>query len=298
MKKIVLGFIALGLLTLAGCEKDDDTDMDTTAKTETSDSDGRTDSDKGDDITDTSSDEGTDSDDGTTETSSDDGSTGSDDEGTDTDSGDGTTDDSTVEYGEGATDIVGNTYKSVIIGDQEWMAENLRTTKYSDGTPIPNVTDETEWYNDTTGAWCHYDNDNKYDTIYGKLYNWYAVETSKLCPTGWHVPTDSEWTELTDYLYSNGYSGEEGKVLKATSGWDDDGNGTDNYGWNGLPGGYRYGLGDFYSIGSISSWWSSSYYDTYFSSYAETRNLLNSFDDVSLGSNFKMFGHSVRCLKD
>ena len=130
------------------------------------------------------------------------------------------------------TDADGNVYTSVTIGTQEWMTENLRTTKYSDGTSIPNVTDDAEWGNLSTGAWSHYDNDSQYEATYGKLYNWYAASNSRnVCPTGWHVPTDSEWTVLEDYLGANEHNGVEGKALKATSGWEDDGNGTDDYGW-------------------------------------------------------------------
>jgi len=207
---------------------------------------------------------------------------------------------SSVKYGEGVTDIDGNVYTSVTIGTQEWMSENLRTTKYSDGTAIPNLT----WVNDTTGAWCHYsyDNDNQYDTIYGKLYNWYAVETGELCPTGWHVPTDSEWTVLTDYLTANGHDGKEGIALKATSGYFDyfgaSGNGTDDYGWNGLPGGYYYyiptGL-PFHSMGGSVYWWSSSQSPT---NDAWRFGLSYSEDGVSRRSNSKDFGFSVRCLRD
>ena len=154
------------------------------------------------------------------------------------------------------TDADGNVYTSVTIGTQEWMAENLRTTKYSDGTSITNVTVNTEWYNLSTGAWSFYNNDNQYDTIYGKLYNWHAVNTSKLCPRGWHVPTDAEWTVLTDYLAVDGHSGSEATALKATSGWGS-GNGTDDYGWSGLPGGFRSSKGFSYIVGD-GRWWSSS----------------------------------------
>ena len=162
------------------------------------------------------------------------------------------------------TDVDGNVYTSVTIGTQEWMVENLRTSKYSDGTSIPNVTGGWgEWDDLETGAWCHYDNDSsQYEATYGKLYNWYAVETGKLCPTGWHVPTDAEWTVLEEYLTANGHSGTEGTALKATSGWNDyygaSGNGTDDYGWLGLPGGYRDGSGTFVWIGYYGLWWSSS----------------------------------------
>ena len=192
------------------------------------------------------------------------------------------------------TDADGNVYISVTIGAQEWMSENLRTSKYSDGTSIPNVTDGGQWANLSTGAWCHYDNDSsQYESMYGKLYNWYAVNTSKLCPTGWHVPTDAEWTELTDYLAANGHSG---TALKATSGWSS-GNGTDDYGWLGLPGGGRSSYnGDFYDIGYGGAWWSSSQNDA---GYAWDRSLTNDGSgNVGRSYYYKRNGFSVRCLRD
>ena len=234
MKKILIGFIAIGLLMFVGCEKEEDE---------------------------------------TTETSS---------------------EDSSIEYGEGATDIDGNTYKSVIIGEQEWMVENLKTSKYNDGTAIPNVIGNTDWQALSTGAWSHYDNDNQHNATYGKLYNWYAVETGKLCPTGWHVPTDAEWTVLTDYLAVDGHSGTEGTALKSTSGWEDDLNGTDNYGWLGLPGGFRHFNGFFFSVGGFGSWWSSSHYDA----DAWDRGLYSDFDGVDRTNGPKKKGLSVRCLRD
>ena len=198
------------------------------------------------------------------------------------------------------TDVDGNVYTSVTMGTQEWMTENLKTSKYSDGTAIPNVTGQ-EWDDLETGAWCHYDNDSsQYESTYGKLYNWYAVETGELCPTGWHVPTPAEWTVLSDYLAANGHSGTEATALKATSGWDDswDGtnrNGTDDYGWLGLPGGHRYYYGDFSSIGSRGYWWSSSQVNNYSAWY---RILSSSNDYVSSYNNSKGNGFSVRCLRD
>ena len=272
MKKILLGFIAIGLLTFFGCEKDDDKDTETTDSTETT------------------------SDYGTTETSSDYGSTDCDDETTETSSDE-------------IADSDGNTYKTLIIGEQEWFAENLKTSKYNDGTTIPNVTNDTQWSNETTGAWCHYDNDIDYECTYGKLYNWYAVETGKLCPTGWHVPTNAEWTELIDYLSANGHNETEGKALKATSGWDDyngqSGNGTDDYGWNGLPGEERYEDGDFTRWGT-GYWWSSSEgSDVPGQGWTDDviglafSHLLHDYEDmVDIYASSKTHGFSVRCLRD
>ena len=193
------------------------------------------------------------------------------------------------------TDADGNVYTSVTIGTQEWMVENLRTSKYSDGTSIPNVIGKTDWSSLSTGAWSHYDNDSsQYESMYGKLYNWYAVETGKLCPTGWHVPTDAEWTILTDYLTANGHNGTEGDALKATSGWASGGNGTDNYGWLGLPGGNRGSNGSFDDVGNYGYWWSSSQYNA---SYSWPRFLNSFIDYVYRGAYNKEDGFSVRCLR-
>src|SRR5512145_3018407 len=106
------------------------------------------------------------------------------------------------------TDIDGNEYKTIKIGDQTWMAENLRTFKYNDGTKIPNVTGKTEWSELTSGAYCTNNNTAKNDSIatFGCLYNWHAVNTGKLAPKGWHVPTKDEWSTLIDYLIANGYN--------------------------------------------------------------------------------------------
>ena len=209
---------------------------------------------------------------------------------------DGPSETSSVKYGEGATDIDGNAYQSVIIGTQEWMSENLRTTKYSDGNAIPNVTGTSEWKNLSTGAWCNYHNSSTNDATYGKLYNWYAVETGKLCPTGWHVPTDAEWTDLTNYLTANGHPGE---VLKSTSGWNDyngqSGNGTDIYGWNGLPGGSRFNHGIFFDNGDFGYWFSSTDFNT---QYAWFHLLEYSYNDIYSDYWNKNYGFSVRCLRD
>ena len=193
------------------------------------------------------------------------------------------------------TDADGNVYTSVTIGEQEWMVENLRTTKYADGTSILNATDDSQWSNLSIGGWCHYNNYSQYEATYGKLYNWYAVETGKLCPTGWHVPTDAEWTNLKNYLTANGHNGTEGTALKATSGWNSGGNGTDDYGWLGLPGGFRGSSGSFYAIGHRGYWWSSSLIDP---SYAWSRYLDLSNANLSSYYNGKKDGFSVRCLRD
>ncbi|MDR9365980.1 MAG: FISUMP domain-containing protein, partial [Balneolaceae bacterium] len=104
-------------------------------------------------------------------------------------------------FEEGVTDIDGNGYKTVTIGEQEWMAQNLRTTRYANGDEIPNVTDQEEWDNLTTGAWSYYDNDEIHNNLHGKLYNWYAVDDPlNICPGGWHVSTDEDWIEMEIFL--------------------------------------------------------------------------------------------------
>jgi uncharacterized protein (TIGR02145 family) len=166
------------------------------------------------------------------------------------------------------------------------MAENLRTTQYNDGTPIPNVTDNDEWTDLTTGAYCNYNNTTNVDTIatFGRLYNWYAVNTAKLAPTGWHVPTDTEWTTLGSYLEKN-------IVLKlketGTTHWPDSNtDATNESGFTALPGGYRATNGPFNSIGS-GGIWLCPILGAYGSIWAIGYDLTENFT-----------GGSVRCVKD
>jgi uncharacterized protein (TIGR02145 family) len=204
--------------------------------------------------------------------------------------------------GGGLIDADSNVYKTVIIGNQEWMAENLKTTKYADGTPIPNVKNNSQWRLLKSGAFCNYDNSSLNEVTYGKLYNWYAVEdSSNLCPTGWHVPTDTEWYILTDFIKSSEYRNSEylGVALKSTSGWEsccgDNLNGYDNYGFKGLPGGYRrLSNGKFLELGTYGGWWSSSVSDD----FAIKRALSAGYLDVWRSKDFKYAGYSVRCIKD
>ena len=151
----------------------------------------------------------------------------------------------------------GYTYSVVEIGDQCWFAENLRTTVYADGMSIPEVTGMDG------GQACNLEravmtNDAGNVATYGRLYNWYTVDDSRgLCPSGWHVPTDGEWTDLEDYITSR-FSGLEGTALKSTSEWFGGGNGTDDFGFSALPVGNRDLSGDFYNAGYFGNWWSSS----------------------------------------
>ena len=138
------------------------------------------------------------------------------------------------------------------------MAANLKTTKYNDGSSIAYPGDDDEaWVQNTNGAYAWYGNDIANKDVWGALYNWHAVNTLKLCPSGWHVPNDLEWTALTDFLASEGHDGTQGAALKAETGWLFDGNGTDNYGFAALPGGYRHVNGYFNYEGTYGYWWSS-----------------------------------------
>jgi uncharacterized protein (TIGR02145 family) len=211
--------------------------------------------------------------------------------------------------GNGVTDIDGTVYTSIIINGQEWMQQNLAVTKYRNGDPIPTGLDNTTWLNTTAGAYAIYDNDPANDVTYGKLYNWYAVNDSRgLCPTGWHVPSDAEWTTLINYLDPNAAGGDvfpniAGGKMKST-GTIENGDGlwyspneqaTNESGFTGLPGGYRYNFGSYFTIGLNGYWWSST---EYYSSYAWYRILGCSNSDVSRDNGNKRYGFSVRCLRD
>ena len=197
-------------------------------------------------------------------------------------------------------DIEGNLYKTVTIGTQQWMAENLKVSKYSDGTVIPNITGYTEWENNTTGAWVYYNNDAANNAKYGKLYNWYATSPTmngnkNVCPTGWHVPTDAECTVLTDYLGGKTVVGGKMKEVGKTSWKTPNTSATNTSLFTGLPGGHRYINGVYYSIGSYGYWWSSSEYDR---SAAWARYLCTNNGDASRDDFYKGYGLSVRCLRD
>ena len=190
----------------------------------------------------------------------------------------------------------GYRYKGVPIGDQCWFAENLRTTVYADGTAIPEVTDNTAWSLLSTGARCYYDLDPGTSHGYGRLYNWYAVDDTRgLCPTGWHVPTDDEWTALETYLGANGHSGAEAAALRSTSGWSNSLNGTDDFGFSALPGGVRDSYdGYFYVAGYGGYWWSSSPSG----GNAWSRGLYDISPDLDRTSSIPRNGFSARCLRD
>jgi uncharacterized protein (TIGR02145 family) len=191
----------------------------------------------------------------------------------------------------------GYTYTSIVLGNgQEWMSENLKTTVYANGDPIPNVTDSLQWLTTTSGAWAYYNDNSSFNSQYGKLYNWYTVVDSRnVCPNGWHVPTDLEWTILTDYLGGLIVSG--GKMKNTGTQYWQSPNlaATNNIGFSALPGGYRSMFNSFFEIGNFAYFWSTSVFN---STNAWTRYL--SFNSASTfkDGNSKSDGFSVRCLKN
>lgn len=198
------------------------------------------------------------------------------------------------------SDIDGNSYKTVYIGTQHWMAENLKTSKYNDGTAIPNVTDATQWSNLTTGAWSYYNNDAANNPKYAKLYNWYAVSQTtngnkNVCPTGWHVPSDAEWTVLTDYLGVENVAGGKMKEVGTTSWSSPNTDATNESGFTGLPSGSRGYDGNYSHLGINGGWWSSTEGIT---DDAWLRVLFNIYGFAFRGVNVKKIGLSVRCLRD
>ena len=233
------------------------------------------------------------------------------------------------------TDIEGNVYKAVTIGTQIWMKENLKSTKYNDGSSLTKITENAAWAGLTSPAYCWYNNDEStYKATYGALYNWYAVNEAStggknICPVGWHVPSQAQWTILSDYLINNGYGYEGrvsyiGKSLASTSGWvamtdingdgviegsgsaSDDQGSNNSSGFTGFPGGARSGKngesdldGTFYGMGYIGIWWSvmESEYGGIFI-LANSQIVLNGGDVLNGSSQYGNFGYSVRCLKD
>jgi uncharacterized protein (TIGR02145 family) len=197
------------------------------------------------------------------------------------------------------TDADDNTYKTVQIGNQLWMAENLNVSHFRNGDPIPHVKTDEEWEragDNKQPAWCYYDNDPAKGEKYGKMYNWYAANDSRgLAPKGWHVPSDAEWTALANYLGGRDVAGTK---MRTASGWNENGDGTNESGFSGLPGGGRDVNGSFYYAGYYGSWWSSTQSAT---TKAWTRNL--GYNIYGIGSVYrndgsKEDGLSVRCLRD
>ena len=194
------------------------------------------------------------------------------------------------------TDVCGNIYHSVSIGTQVWTVEDLKTIKFCNGDTIPNVIQSSDWSVLTTSAYCNYDNLISNGNTYGHLYNFLAVSDSrKICPTGWHVATDADWTTLTTLLGGTTVAG--GKLKETgTSHWLAPNTGaTDPYGFNALPNGERRSTASFSYLGEYANWWTSTEYDA---TQAWVRYISNTGIDITRQLYNKGYGYAVRCVKD
>jgi uncharacterized protein (TIGR02145 family) len=209
-----------------------------------------------------------------------------------------------ITFGTLLADVEGNLYHIALIGDQVWMTENLKTTKFSNNADIANVTDNAAWAALTTAGYCWYANLSSYGTTYGALYNWFAANSADLCPTGWHVPTDVEFNALELHLGSPladinnwGWRGtDQGTQMKTTTGWNLDGNGTNTSGLSVLPAGYRYYLdGTFNGVGNFTYFWTNTENSATVAWY---RRLDNTEARVYRAAVEKQAGKSIRCVKD
>ena len=193
------------------------------------------------------------------------------------------------------TDFDGNVYNTVTIGTQVWVVENLKTTRYRNGDAIPNITDTTAWAAQTTGAYCWYNNDATANKDYGLLYNWYAVTDNRnIAPVGWHVPTDAEWTTLTDYLGGMTIAGGKMKETGTTHWYSPNAGATNSSGFTALPGGALGGT-TFSEVGIYGIWWSST---ASVASFAWFRDLYYSNANVIRNYTHNQYGFSVRCVRD
>jgi len=208
------------------------------------------------------------------------------------------------------TDCEGNQYSTVLIGNQEWMAENLRASCYANGDAIINLQDNIEWSNSVNGAWVHYNNDEQYENPYGKLYNWYVtIDPRNACPQGWHVPTDAEWSlmiGILDPLHNPNSTGIQSEIAggkmkqTGTQYWASPNvDATNESGLTILPGGIRDGIYEsagFGWLGESGLFWSSSEDSNSFAYY---RHLYRNDGEIGRGGTVeKDFGYSIRCIKD
>jgi uncharacterized protein (TIGR02145 family) len=201
-----------------------------------------------------------------------------------------------LDNGNTVTDIDGNVYNTVKIGDQVWMAENLKVTKFRDGTRITNPADKSSWCSQTTAAYCWPENnENVNKNLYGAFYNYFAVETNKLCPAGWHVPTNDEWRVLFNYLGGNTVAGGKMKETGTVNWYPPNSGATNESGFTARPAGYRNTQSasmDFVSMTTYAYWWSASRMVYYVSNGKPAVE-----GTIHAGDNLKN-GYSVRCVKD
>jgi uncharacterized protein (TIGR02145 family) len=194
------------------------------------------------------------------------------------------------------TDVDGNVYHTIKIGTQTWTVENLKVTRYRNGDLMPNITGNLLWEMQTTGAYSSYDNNTKNLATYGGLYNWYAVKDNRgLAPTGWHIPTEAEWTTLRTYLGT--FSNPGGKMKETdTLHWLTPNTGaTNESGFNGLPGGLRFDVGGYEGIREQANFWTATEQNTNLAYYS---NLMYNTTNLTITSFGKTCGFSVRCVKN
>jgi uncharacterized protein (TIGR02145 family) len=189
-------------------------------------------------------------------------------------------------------DVDGNSYKTIEIGTQTWMAENLRTTKYKDNTNIPMISSSTPWAALSSPGFCWYNHDS---ISYGAIYNWYAVNTDNLCPAGWHIPSDDEWTTLTTFLGGENVAGNKLRETGTTHWASPNSGATNSSGFSALPGGFCRYDGVFNNIRKHGYWWSVTEFSSIEVYY---RDLASNYIYVNRSSSSKNSGFSVRCLKD
>ena len=192
------------------------------------------------------------------------------------------------------TDVDGNVYNVVRIGTQLWTVENLRTTKYNDGTMITTGLSNSSWQAATSGAYAIFEDDNTNDAIYGKLYNWYAVSTSKLAPKGWHIPSNAEWDVLVKELGGSQVAG--GKMKTTSTLWEAPNLGADNSSkFSAVPSGYKGPSANYELLGRAAYWWASTPRNA---SQADYLNVDKNLAGAASNAANKTFGYAVRCIKD
>jgi uncharacterized protein (TIGR02145 family) len=204
------------------------------------------------------------------------------------------------------TDIDGNTYKTIKIGSQTWMAENLKTAKYNNGSEIPFVNGLSDWINRNTYGYCWYLNDPvRFKNVYGALYNWHTVNTGRLCPEGWHVPSDAEWTELITYAGGDTIAGRQLKEAGSAHWINTSAKVTNGTGFTALPGGNRWGVitepvSYFTELGYSGNFWSTTEFSDPVHGYygAYSRTFFYGWDECAPSAFTKDQGLSVRCVQD
>lgn len=202
----------------------------------------------------------------------------------------------TLDYPKTVTDIDGNIYHTIKIGTQVWLVENLKTTKFNDGTSIANVTDYS-WSTISTPAYCWYNNNLLYKADYGALYNWYAASSTKIAPVGWHVPTQAEFQQLVTYLGGSTIAGAKLKETGNTH-WNSNSGATNSSGFTAVPGGYSaYSSGNFHSLGDLSVYWSSTQSSAQSGSQG-TRLLMDWSSKADLDFDYRNEGFSIRCIRN